>query len=428
MGGVDYQVNFNNDNSSFIAYFAGQHTDRKHYTGLYPVNEEYDSDSAFYVAEQNHLKNPPYGTTDNTTLQGGVQINHRINDFLIGSNVITAGLEYITDDIVDSIPQYQYGTNQVTTNYAAFFQSDWKLTSSFTFLAGLRADKHNLVDHAILSPRFSLLYRLKDYTQFRLTWGTGFRAPQAFDADMHIAFAGGGVSIISLVDDLKEERSNSLSGSINFDYPKPKYILGFTLEGFYTKLNDAFYLQPIGEDEFGEQFEKRNGPGATVQGATLELRANYNKAAQIEVGYTLQSSLHDEAVDYIDDLESKREFLRTPNNYGYVIVSLYPTKRVSASISSLFTGSMVQAKFSPDESVYPNEYRTSSPFTEINVKIGYTFPLKTLDSGLEIYGGIKNITNVYQSDFDNYRNRDSNYIYGPSQPRTIYIGLNLKSL
>jgi outer membrane receptor for ferrienterochelin and colicins len=428
MGGINYQVNFNNENSSLIAYFSGQHTDRKHYTGLYPVREEYNLDSAFYIAEQNHLKNPPYGTTDNTTLQGGIQFNHRLQNFIIGSNVLTGGIEYQVDDITDSIPQYQYGTNQETKNFAAFLQSDWKLTSSFTFLAGLRADKHSLVNHAILSPRFSVLYRLKDYTQFRLTWGTGFRAPQAFDADMHIAFAGGGVSRISLTNDLKEERSNSFSGSVNFDYPKPKFILGFTLEGFYTKLNDAFYLQPIGEDELGEQFEKRNGPGAIVQGATLELRANYNKTTQIEVGFTLQSSLHEEAVDYIEGLEPKREFLRTPNKYGYVIVTLYPTKELNASISSLYTGSMVQAKFSPDESVYPNEYRTSSSFTELNAKLGYTIPFKTIDSGLEIYGGIKNITNVYQSDFDNYRDRDSNYIYGPSQPRTVYIGLKLMSL
>jgi len=428
MGGLDYQINFNNDNSSFITYLSGQNTDRKHYTGLYPVKDEYISESVFLAAEYNHLKNPPYGTTDNTTLQGGIQLNHRIKDFIIGSNVLTGGIEYQVDDIVDSIPQYQYGTNQETTNLAAFLQSDWKLTPSFTFLTGLRADKHNLVDHAILSPRLSLLYRLKDYTQFRLTWGTGFRAPQAFDADMHIAFAGGGVSRISLADNLKEERSNSFSGSVNFDYPKQKYILGLTLEGFYTKLNDAFYLQPIGADELGEQFEKRNGPGATVQGVTLELRANYNRKAQIETGFTVQSSLHDEAVDYIDGLEPKKEFLRTPNNYGYAIVTLNPTKKLSASISGNYTGSMIQAKFSPNESLYPNEFRTSKSFAELNFKVGYTIPLNTIDSGLEIYGGIKNITNYYQTDFDNYRNRDSNYIYGPSQPRTIYIGLKLMSL
>jgi outer membrane receptor for ferrienterochelin and colicins len=428
MGGIDYQINFNDDNNSIIAYLAGQRTDRKHYTGLYPVKEEYASDSAYAVAETLHLLNPPYGFSNNVTYQGGIQLNHRFQDFFIGSNVLTAGIEYVGDDIVDSIPTYQYGTNQETQNMAAFLQSDWKLSSSFTFLAGARADKHNLVDHVIFSPRFSLLYRLKDYTQFRLTWGTGFRAPQAFDVDMHLAFSGGGVSRISLQNGLKEERSNSLSGSINFDYPQPKYILGFTLEGFYTNLSDAFYLHPIGEDELGELYEKRNGPGATVKGSTIEVRANYNKKAQVEAGFTLQSALHAEAVESIDGLEAKRDFLRTPNDYGYVFFTLFPTERISASISNIYTGSMLQAKFSPDESLYPNEYRTSKPYAEVSMKISYTFPLKTVDSGVEIYCGVKNLTNIYQNDFDNYRNRDSNYFYGPSQPRTLYVGIKLKSL
>ena len=39
------------------------------------------------------------------------------------------------------------------------------------------------------------------------------------------------------------------------------YIYGLTLEGFYTRLEDAFYQDPIGEDEFGEVFVKRNGDG-----------------------------------------------------------------------------------------------------------------------------------------------------------------------
>ncbi|MFA5648560.1 MAG: TonB-dependent receptor [Bacteroidales bacterium] len=428
MGGADYQINFNDDNSSFIAYFAGQSTDRLHYTGLYPVRDEYQSNLEFDIAEALHLKNPPYGHTDNMTLQAGTQVNHRINEFLIGSNVLTGGLEYIVDDIVDSIPQYGYGTNQKTENYAAFLQSDWKMSSSVTFLAGLRADKHNLLDHAILSPRLSFLYRLKDYTQFRLTWGTGFRAPQAFDTDMHIAFAGGGVSRISLANDLKEERSNSFSGSVNFDYPQEKYIFGFTLEGFYTKLADAFHLQPIGADDLGEQFIKLNGPGATVQGATIEARVNYNKKAQLEAGFTLQSSKHDEAVENIEGLEMKREFLRTPNDYGYLVLMLYPTSRINISVNGLYTGKMLLAKYSPNEDLAPNEYRTTPTNTEIGFKVGYTLPVNSIDTGIEIYAGVKNLTNVYQKDFDNYRNRNSDYIYGPSLPRTIYIGLKLKTI
>ncbi len=428
MGGLDYQVNFNDDNSSHITYVAGQYTDRDHYTGLYPVRVEYDTREEFLSAERNHLEEPPYGYTYNTTLQAGTQLNHRFTEFLGGSNIFTTGIEYKYDDVLDSIPVYQYGTDQVARNVAAFLQSDWQVIPDLTFLAGLRADKHNLVDHLIFSPRLSLLYKFRDYTQFRLTWGTGFRAPQAFDTDMHVAFAGGGVSRISLANDLVEERSNSFSGSVNFDMPAEDYIFGFTLEGFYTRLNDAFYLHPTGQDDLGERFEKRNGPGATVKGTTLELRGNYNKMVQLEAGFTLQSSFHDQPVEVIEGLEPRKEFLRTPARYGYMILTLTPFEFFNASLSSVYTGSMVHAKFSPAEELMANEYKTSPSFTEFNLKVGYTFPIETIDSGIELFGGIKNIGDVYQDDFDNDRNRDSNYIYGPTQPRTLYVGLRLKSL
>jgi outer membrane receptor for ferrienterochelin and colicins len=74
-----------------------------------------------------------------------------------------------------------------------------------------------------------------------------------------------------------------------------------------------------------------------------------------------------------------------------------------------------------------DEYITSPSFTELNSKISYTFNLPSVDSGLEIFGGVKNITNAYQSDFDSGKNRDSNYVYGPGLPRSIYFGLKLKS-
>ncbi|MDY0279962.1 MAG: TonB-dependent receptor [Salinivirgaceae bacterium] len=76
----------------------------------------------------------------------------------------------------------------------------------------------------------------------------------------------------------------------------------------------------------------------------------------------------------------------------------------------------------------PNEYKTADSYAEISLKLGYTFPIKSIDSGIEIYGGIKNVTNVYQKDFDNYRNRNSDYIYGPAMPRTVYIGIKLKTM
>ena len=42
-------------------------------------------------------------------------------------------------------------------------------------------DKHNLVDNVIFSPRINTLWKPSDKFQGRLTWSTGFRAPQAYD-------------------------------------------------------------------------------------------------------------------------------------------------------------------------------------------------------------------------------------------------------
>ncbi len=118
-----------------------------------------------------------------------------------------------------------------TMMFWTLFQSDWEIIPNLTLLSGVRFDKHNMIkDKIMISPRASLMYKYKHNTQFRVSYGTGFRAPQAFDTDLHIAFAGGGVSRITLAPDLKPEHG------------------GFTLESFYNELTDVFYQAPNGSD------------------------------------------------------------------------------------------------------------------------------------------------------------------------------------
>ena len=418
MGSADYQVNFNDDNSSFITYAAWQNTKRKHYTGIFPDQEP---------EIQAHLENPPYGTSNVTTLQGGFQLNHKVYDFIKGTNTFILGTEYVYDDVFDEISTYNYLIDQTTKDIGAFLQSDWEVLPSLTFLSGVRIDKHNLIDNLVFSPRLSLLYKYKANTQFRLSYGTGFRAPQAFDTDLHIAFAGGGVSRVSLSPNLIPEKSQSYSASINYDKPTEHYIVGFTLEGFYTRLNDAFFLQPIGQDEFGELFEKQNGQGATVKGVTLELRANLAKKIQFETGFTIQSSEFDNAVEYIEGVEGIRKFTRTPNDYGYATLSFKPSKKFNANLNYVYTGKMIMPHFAGAPNQLVDEMYTSDAFSELSAKIGYTIEIKKMQSKLEFYGGVKNIFNSYQSNFDIGKNRDSNFVFGPSLPRTLYVGIRMMS-
>jgi len=419
-GGIDYELTSENNQTTFAVYIAGQNTNRKHFTGISPDDE---------LGKIEYNSNPPYGTSKNYTVQFGSQVNHTLTDFISGINVITFGAEYIVDDVYDEIETYNYLTDQNSRNFGTFLQSDWAVSQKITLLTGIRADKHNFVENIIFNPRISFLYKPNTNAQLRLSWATGFRAPQAFDADMHIAFAGGGIQTIELADDLKEERSQSWTASLNWDKPTEKHIYGLTLEGFYTKLKDAFVLQEIGTDEDGNSImQKQNGGGSHVLGSTLELRANYNRKIQAEAGITLQQSLYDEPVEWSVELPGEDEFLRAPNSYGYYTFTWTPTEKFKTTLSGIYTGGMLVPHYGVPGNVGTPEHDIlfeSPSFMETNLKISYTMNSKRLDSSVEIYGGVGNMFNQYQNDFDSGKYRDSGYIYGPAKPRNFFIGIKL---
>ena len=74
-----------------------------------------------------------------------------------------------------------------------------------------------------------------------------------------------------------------------------------------------------------------------------------------------------------------------------------------------------------------DEYFRSPSFINVGLNTSYKFNLDTLNTSLELTGGVKNIFDDYQSSFDVGKERDSNFIYGPATPRTFVIGVKLIS-
>ena len=73
--------------------------------------------------------------------------------------------------------------------------------------------------------------------QARLTYSTGFRAPQAYDEDLHVTAVGGEGVQIRLADGLREERSNSFQrfgglvvpdGALAVKHSSRRVLYGFT--------------------------------------------------------------------------------------------------------------------------------------------------------------------------------------------------------
>lgn len=61
----------------------------------------------------------------------------------------------------------------------------------------------------------------------------------------------------------------------------------------------------------------------------------------------------------------------------------------------------------------------------MNLKLFYIFEIVRLDSSIELFGGINNLPDACQDNFDTGKNRDSGYIYGPAKPRFLFLGLKI---
>jgi outer membrane receptor for ferrienterochelin and colicins len=143
---------------------------------------------------------------------------------------------------------------------------------------------------------------------------------------------------------------------------------------------------------------------------------------------TIQKNQYGEPVQWSAELPGTKDYLRTPKSYGYYTLSYTPKGGFKASLSGVYTGTMLVAHYglAGDVGTVENDILFSSPqFFEMNVKLSYTFEIKRLDSSLEFFGGMGNIFNNYQNDFDSGKNRDSGYVFGPSKPRTIFFGLKI---
>ena len=115
---------------------------------------------------------------------------------------------------------------------------------------------------------------------------------------------------------------------------------------------------------------------------------------------------------------------RTPDLYGYLTATVTPVKHFDISLSGTYTGSMLVQHM--ESSGTPVDVAVRTPrFFDLNIKLAYEFTIARI-MGLEINCGVKNIFNAYQRDFDKGPDRDSDYIYGPALPRSLFAGIKIK--
>lgn len=428
--GIDYELFDNVRKNSGTAYVTLQHTDRdSYYGGLGGGRSATDSIAA----------NNAFGKTTDIALVAGTKYTH-----IFKRDVITIGLEYQLNNTDDAIPGYNRVIDQKVNNLGLYTQYEWKPTNKFTTLLGARLDHVNVdgfyaiqdivrlsnVSEIVLNPRLTILYNINEELQFRGGYARGFRAPQAFNEDLHISSVSGEQRFVILSDNLESEFSNAFTASFNYIKDLNKTQINLLAEGFYTTLENPFTIVSTGASLPNGSIleESRNGSGAYVAGANFELSVSPNSDFLFQVGATVQRSIFNEKQVLFEtdgSIPGEKdvildEFVRAPRVYGFLNANWTASEALKFDFTGSYTGRMIAPKVVSD-SGFINLIDTES-FLDITTKITYNFDLIE-NVNIELNGGVQNLLNSYQNNFDSGPLRDSDFIYGPNRPRTFFFGL-----
>ena len=435
MGGLSYDFNNEKNDKFYSIYSSVQYTDRdSYYGGLGGGRTAQDSLTALNA----------YGVTKDLAVANGFQFTSQFK-----SDVLTLGIEYNISTTEDIITGYNRFVDQNVYALGIYGQYEWKPNDAFSALIGTRLDHINVdgiyrvgdiergvdISQTTLNPRITLAYKISHNLKLRGGYARGFRAPQAFNEDLHISSVGGEPQFVILSSNLEAEFSNAYTASLNFTKDFNTTQTNFLLEGFYTSLENPFTLVSTGVQLPNGSIveEVRNGEGARVYGANFEFGISPSKKWLFQFGGTLQNSAYDEdqilfESDGSDPDESDiliSEFVRNPNFYGYLNTNWTPNERFSLSVTGTFTGEMI-VPFVVSDSGFLS-LNESSSFFDLNFNAETHFDVSD-DFQLTLNAGVKNLFNSFQDDFDGGPTRDSDYVYGPALPRTFFVGIKIGKL
>jgi outer membrane receptor for ferrienterochelin and colicins len=429
--------------------------DRRHKLSLYSSATHVDRDSYYggggrILSPQDTLTSDDliainaYGQSQDISLVGGAQYAFELHEDWL----VTVGSEYQFNDVLDEMPGYERQIDQQVGTLGNYAQIEWTPAERWSILLGGRYDLINirglyeLGDEAFVDdqqlgvavPRLTTLYTLNPSVKLRASYAQGYRAPQAFDEDLHIETVGGAALFTQLAPDLVPERSHSFNASIDMTFRKGGMESNLVIDGFYTQLDNPFITANQEELPSGVAvITKRNGDGATVAGANVEANLAFTNKLLFQLGGTWQTAQYNSAEeiwapasvsnDNQDSIITTNRLLRTPNLYGYFTSTWTPLQPLQLALSGIFTGPMDVPHVIDPDSEYTILERTPS-FFELNLKVTYELAIQE-NFHLDISGGVQNIFNSFQSDFDRGPDRDAGYVYGPVRPRTFFLGLKL---
>lgn len=386
-------------------------------------NEQAFLDRGYATAGQ--VARDQFGFTRNALANFEAQVNRRR-----GAHLTSFGVQYFRETLNDLVPVSSFVTDYPAAGDAAtgwnagvFVQDDWRLSEAWQVVLGVRADQNSELERPVVSPRFNVKWNASPELTLRGTVGTGFRAPQAFDEDLHIELIAGDRARTRQAPGLRAERSASALVSAEYAPARAGGRLALEATAFATAIrgtftNSATRLDPVSGEVFRERF---NGPAAGIGGVELNLGAQPLPRLRLDLGGVAQFARFRSPVTVYDDGAGKtvrvRDFLGTPRRYAVLQLTWLNPRLADVALAATYTGAMKEINQRTGEL----NARTRD-FLVWNATLSRRFTPAGFPA-FAVSAGVRNLFDDRQRDLESGVHRDPYYLYGPRTPRTLFFGV-----
>jgi outer membrane receptor for ferrienterochelin and colicins len=376
------------------------------------------------LAEAVALSRNQYGRTADTLHYGEVRL-----ETLSGGHALLGGVQYRGEHVADhgeTVDGKRLATivDDGFRTFGGFVQDEWTLAEGLRLVLGGRVDKSSEIDGVIVSPRLGLWASPHPALVLRANYSTGYRAPEVFSEDIHVDVLGAAPIRIRNAPRLTAERADSFA--LGFDW-RPTFGDGaFTLDGqaYLTKLRDTFFLGEIEETADGTLFRTRsNVGGSRVAGGEMTAGYRFSQVLNASVGVAFIDARYNDPQVVFDDgatAIATNRYLKSPRLTGVSQLVWRAARSFDVLLAARYTGKM---------DVLNNRegaIRRSDDFLVLDLT--GTRHIRAGDEGQEVdvTFGIKNLTDARQRDLESGATRDSDYVYGPRLPRTLFVRINAR--
>ena len=372
---------------------------------------------AFLSNTATHETNSFYGLNnydaDETRFYGNAVLTRDLDE--AAKHTINSGVSFIYDSFNESL--YTSNISRTEKVPGIFAEYTMKPSPDFTFMAGVRADFHNLFG-TFYTPRTHLRYQAGKHVTFRASAGKGYRTANVISEN---TFLLASARPVQWSDDVFQEKAWNYGIAVIQNYSLLGRNLQLNAEYFRTDFQtqlvidretsaDAIILEPLNGKSYANsvQFDVRWQP---VKRLDMLLAYRINDVKQTIGGELKEKPLNSRYkglvnFNYATNLK-KWMFDYTIQFNGGGRIPRYPVEGM-------------------DRVQISNDYYAFKPFTVMNAQITKYFRY------WNIYVGSENLTNFKQKNpiagADNPCGPqfDATNVWGPVLGRKIYVGLRFK--